>query len=67
MTPLGWGWAGFVWGYAVVWALINDRMKLAAYWILDRADKGAAPKGKGEHPPETEVNLLPRAARHEGL
>ncbi|NMM23730.1 MAG: plasma-membrane proton-efflux P-type ATPase [Phycicoccus sp.] len=35
MTPLGWGWAGFVWGYAIVWALLNDRAKLLAYRILD--------------------------------
>jgi H+-transporting ATPase len=35
MTPLGWGWAAFVWGYAVAWALVNDRVKLIAYRILD--------------------------------
>ena len=35
MTPLGWGWALFVWGYALVWFLVNDRMKLLAYRILD--------------------------------
>lgn len=35
MTPLGWGWAGFVWGYAIVWFLLNDRLKLLAYRILD--------------------------------
>ncbi|MGG6892394.1 hypothetical protein [Rhizobium sp. BR 315] len=35
MTPLGWGWAAFVWGYALVWFLINDRVKLLAYRILD--------------------------------
>jgi H+-transporting ATPase len=29
MTPLGWGWAAFVWGYALVWFLLNDRLKLA--------------------------------------
>jgi len=34
MTPLGWGWAGFVWGYALVWFLLNDRMKLLAYRIF---------------------------------
>jgi H+-transporting ATPase len=22
MTPLGWGWAAFVWGYALVWFLL---------------------------------------------
>jgi H+-transporting ATPase len=27
MTPLGWGWALFVWGYAVAWFLVNDRVK----------------------------------------
>jgi len=26
MTPLGWGWAGVVWGYALVWFLFNDRV-----------------------------------------
>ena len=35
MTPLGWGWAGLVWGYALVWFLISDRVKLLAYRILD--------------------------------
>jgi H+-transporting ATPase len=35
MTPLGWGWAGFVWGYALVWFLVNDRIKLLAYRIFD--------------------------------
>ena len=35
MTPLGWKWAGFVWGYAIVWALVNDRIKLLAYRIFD--------------------------------
>jgi H+-transporting ATPase len=36
MKPLGWEWAGFVWGYALVWFLINDWIKLLAYKILDR-------------------------------
>ncbi len=35
MTPLGWGWALFVWGYALVWFLVNDRVKLTAYRIFD--------------------------------
>ncbi len=37
MTPLGWGWALFVWGYALVWFLMNDRVKLLAYRIFDPA------------------------------
>jgi H+-transporting ATPase len=35
MTPLGWGWALFVWGYALLWFLLNDRVKLLAYRIFD--------------------------------
>ena len=35
MAPLGWGWALFVWGYALAWFLVNDRVKLLAYRILD--------------------------------
>lgn len=35
MTPIGWRWAGFVWGYAIVWFLVNDRIKLLAYRIFD--------------------------------
>jgi H+-transporting ATPase len=37
MAPLGWGWAGFVWGYALIWALVSDRVKLLAYRIFDPA------------------------------
>jgi len=37
MTPLGWGWALIVWGYALAWFLVNDRVKLLAYRILDPA------------------------------
>ncbi len=39
MTPLGWGWALFVWGYALLWFLVNDRVKLLAYRILDPAHR----------------------------
>jgi H+-transporting ATPase len=35
MAPLGWGWALFVWGYALVWFLLNDRIKLLTYHVLD--------------------------------
>ncbi len=35
MPPLGWGWAVFVWGYALIWALLTDYLKLFAYRFLD--------------------------------
>ncbi len=42
MTPLGWGWAAFVWAYAILWFLISDRIKLLAYRILDRTSHDRA-------------------------
>jgi len=35
MPPLGWKWALFVWGYALAWALLSDRVKLLAYRVFD--------------------------------
>jgi H+-transporting ATPase len=40
MEPLGWKWAGVVWGYALAWFLVNDRVKLLAYKILDKEHSG---------------------------
>ena len=55
MTPLGWGWALFVWGYALVWFLVTDRVKLFAYRVFDPT---AAPLlGK------TPVDVTPQIAR----
>jgi H+-transporting ATPase len=44
MTPLGWPWAMFVWGYAVAWALVNDRLKLLAYRIFDPTNASSIKK-----------------------
>jgi H+-transporting ATPase len=43
VTPLWWGWAALVWGYALAWFLVTDPMKLLAYHYLD-ATKKAAPR-----------------------
>jgi H+-transporting ATPase len=42
VVPLGWGWAGFVWGYAVLWFLLTDPVKLLAYRLLAPAPVAAA-------------------------
>jgi H+-transporting ATPase len=60
MSPLGWGWAGFVWGYAIVWALLNDRVKLLAYRIFDPAKPGMLSK-KPKAP--NALDLKPRIAK----
>lgn len=43
MTPLGWGWAAFVWIYALAWFFVTDGVKLLAYRILDPV-KAAGPR-----------------------
>jgi len=35
MPPIGWGWALVIWAYALVWFLVNDRIKLLAYRMFD--------------------------------
>ena len=50
MTPLGWGWAGFVWGYALAWFLVNDRVKLLAYRIFDPVRAAPEPEAKAGIP-----------------
>ena len=46
MTPLGWGWALFVWGYAAAWFLVNDCMKLLAYRFFDPVKVESAPEDR---------------------
>ncbi len=36
MTPIGWGWALAVWGYALVWFLFNDQVAVLTTKVLDR-------------------------------
>ncbi|MGC2212775.1 MAG: plasma-membrane proton-efflux P-type ATPase [Silvibacterium sp.] len=55
MTPLGWKLAGFVWAYAIVWAVVTDRVKLLGYRILDPT---AAPLLASKQP----VDLTPQIA-----
>ena len=58
MTPLGWGWAAFVWVYALAWFLLNDRVKLLAYKVLDRVEAESSPetKAKAEPKPESKIS-----------
>jgi H+-transporting ATPase len=36
MTPIGWGWAVAVWGYALAWFLLNDQVAVLATRTLYR-------------------------------
>ena len=46
MTPLGWSWALFVWGYALAWFLVNDGVKLLAYRFFDPTKVETASKNR---------------------
>ena len=54
VTPLGWEYAGLVWGYALAWFLVTDPVKLLAYKVLDRfkADAKPQPEAKAVAKPD---------------
>jgi H+-transporting ATPase len=43
MPAIGWSWAAAVWGYALVWFLVNDRVKLAVYRVLNEGRPDISP------------------------
>jgi H+-transporting ATPase len=56
VTPLGWKYAGIVWGYAFAWFLVTDPLKLLAYKVLDKIQTGGKPddaKGKPDSSKDT--------------
>jgi H+-transporting ATPase len=61
MAPLGWKWAGFVWVYALLWALVNDRVKLLAYKIFDPVKAEPKPDAKAEAKPDAKGEPKPEA------
>ena len=61
MAPLPWKWAVFVWFYALAWFLVNDRIKLLAYWVLDHPKTGAT--AATEAPAQTSSDLRPQIAK----
>ena len=61
MAPLPWGWALFVWGYALTWFLVNDRLKLLAYRMFDRTKASAKPEAGPQRQPEAKTEAKPEA------
>lgn len=57
MPPIGWSWALFVWGYALVWFLINDQVKLLAYRILHASKPPAILAARSAQLPATKPPL----------
>ena len=63
VTPLGWKYAGIVWGYAFVWFLLTDPVKLLAYKVLDtvKANSARKPEAKTEAKPDAKAEAKPVA------
>ena len=59
VTPLGWTYAGLVWGYAFAWFLVTDPVKLLAYKVLDTVKADAKPQAKAEPLPDTKAAAKP--------
>ena len=63
VTPLGWKYAGIVWGYAFTWFLVTDPVKLLAYKVLDtvKANSARKPEAKAEAKPDAKAEAKPVA------
>ena len=48
VTPLGWKYAGIVWGYAFAWFLVTDPLKLLTYKVLDTYKTDTKPRAIAE-------------------
>jgi H+-transporting ATPase len=69
MTPLGWAWALFVWGYALAWFFVNDGVKMVAYRIFDPAAVPLLARDAADMAPqiaERAYELYERRGRGEG-
>ncbi len=63
VTPLAWHWVLLVWGWALVWFLVNDRFKLLAYSVLDHLKISEA---TGSAAPQPRVSASPASGAKEG-
>jgi H+-transporting ATPase len=61
MAPLGWEYAGFVWGYALAWFFVNDRVKLLAYRIFDSPKAAKAEGISAKAKSEAKLDAAPRS------
>ena len=58
MTPLGWRYAVLVWGYALVWFVVTDRVKLLGYRVLDPSGTAADETTSGAHRSPTDLAVM---------
>jgi H+-transporting ATPase len=56
MPALGWKYAAIVWGYALVWFLVTDPIKLLAYRVLDHFKVETKMKTKAVTKPDAKAD-----------
>jgi H+-transporting ATPase len=61
VTPLGWKYAGIVWGYAFAWFLVTDPLKLLAYMVLDTVKADEQKSAKAAPAPASVAHPAPVA------
>jgi H+-transporting ATPase len=66
MTALGWKWVAFVWGYAIIWFLVTDRVKLLGYRILDPVKTNPATGDDSAMPDQGSSADMPSSSPGEG-
>jgi H+-transporting ATPase len=59
VPPLGWRLAGLVWGYALIWFLLTDPIKLITYKVLDRIKADGAVPGTTALRQKAAIDALP--------
>ena len=60
VTPLGWKYAGMVWGYAFVWFVVTDPVKLLAYKVLvSKASPSQKPRPRPSRTPSPKPKRRP--------
>jgi H+-transporting ATPase len=74
MPAISWGWALFIWGYALLWFLVSDRIKLLAYRIFDPIRAVPQAEVKATIPSDLTTQIARQAyelyeqhGRHEGF
>jgi len=67
VTPLWWGWAALVWGYAFAWFLVTDPVKLLAYRVLDRIKAETKMEAKAVAKPVAKPDASEPAAKSDSV
>jgi H+-transporting ATPase len=64
VTPLWWGWAAMVWGYALAWFLATDPIKLLTYRVIDDTKRAPRKSATADTQPVSKPATTTEATAH---